>query len=133
MSENIFELAIRKKIRFPSARGDLTAEDLFDLPLESKNAFDLDNVAKAVNTKLRAVTEDSFVATRVNPEKGRLELALSIVKAVIEEKLTEAEERKQASRKSMARVKILEALAEKETDELKTLSAEELRKKLAEL
>jgi hypothetical protein len=50
---NIFEQATRRAIRFESAKGDLSVEQLWDLPLQSRNQFDLDTVAKTVNRQLK--------------------------------------------------------------------------------
>lgn len=45
---DIFEIASRRKYRFPSAIGELTVEQLWDLPLtDPKRGATLDNVAKA--------------------------------------------------------------------------------------
>ena len=64
---NLFEIATRKKLRFPSLKGELSAEQLWDLPLSSRVGLDLDNIAKAVNKDLKAEEEDSFVKTSTNP------------------------------------------------------------------
>ena len=48
---NIFELATRKALRFGTERGPVTVEQLWQMPLQSKNLFDLDNVAKACNAR----------------------------------------------------------------------------------
>ena len=89
---NIFEQATRRAIRFESAKGDLSVEQLWDLPLQSRNQFDLDTVAKTVNRQLNAVTEESFVSVRENPAKETHSLKLEIVKHIISVKLQEAEE-----------------------------------------
>ena len=90
---NIFEQATRRAIRFESAKGDLSVEQLWDLPLQSRNQFDLDTVAKTVNRQLNAVTEESFVSVRENPAKETLSLKLEIVKHIISVKLQEADQR----------------------------------------
>lgn len=130
---NIFETATRNKFRFPSARGELTTEQLWDLPLTSKNSFDLDTVARTVNGELKAVSEESFVTPKVNPNKGSLEVKLEIIKHVIATKLAEADKRQQAQERAEKRRKILEALASKEDEALSQASKDDLLKQLAEL
>ena len=51
---NIFEMATRKKIRFNSPQGDLSTEDLWDLPLSSKvnGKANLDDIAKDLHRLL---------------------------------------------------------------------------------
>lgn len=41
MPMNMFEFATRSKLRFTSARGELTAEQLWDVPLRSRDDFSL--------------------------------------------------------------------------------------------
>ena len=79
----IFEKATREKFRYPSAKGLLTTEQLWELPLTAKSGFSLDDVAKAVNAELKAVDTESFVATEANPAKATLETKLEVVKHVI--------------------------------------------------
>ena len=44
--------ALEQKWRFPSKRGPLTIEDLFDLPLTKNNGLNLDTVAIEINNQL---------------------------------------------------------------------------------
>lgn len=130
---NLFEIASRKAYRFQSNRGDLTTEQLWELPLTSRGGFDLDSVAKAVNAELKSVTEESFVATRVNPRKGDLETKLDVLKYIIAVKIAEAEAVTARVAKQEKRAKILDALAAKENEELTQASKDDLLKQLAEL
>lgn len=71
---NIFELATRQKLRFASAKGDLTTEQLWDLPLLISSPtrdvkVDLDTLARSINHELKAQAEESFVSTKANPLK----------------------------------------------------------------
>lgn len=130
---NIFEQASRKKIRFASDRGELTTEQLWDLPLLSKNGFDLDTVAKAVNSQLKAVSEESFVTTTVKPQQSELELKLEILKHVIAVKVEEREKAKKAADRKVERERLLALLDQKQQAALAELSPEEIQKRLAEL
>ena len=70
--DNLFMQATREKFRFESSKGDLSVEQLWDLPLTSRTGFDLDTVAKAVNADLKASNEESFVNASNNPAVSRL-------------------------------------------------------------
>jgi hypothetical protein len=130
---SMFEKATRLKLRFASNKGDLTVENLWELPLQSRTGFDLDNVAKAANNELKSLSEESFVSTTNNPAKNLAQLKLDIVKRVIEVKIAENEEQRNAAQKSAERQRLLEALNNSEQQELQKLTPDEIRKRLAEL
>lgn len=130
---NIFKQAAQLKMRFPSVRGFLIAEQLFDLPLTSKNGFDLDTVAKDVNKLLKEQAEESFVSTTENPQATTYQLMLDIVKEIIADKLAEAAAARTRSANAAERQRLLALLDEKNNDELKGLSKEELQKRINEL
>ena len=130
---NIFEQATRRAIRFESAKGDLSVEQLWDLPLQSRNQFDLDTVAKTVNRQLNAVTEESFFSVRENPAKETLSLKLEIVKHIISVKLQEAEEARNRANKASEKEKLLRLLDEKQNEALRALTPEEIQERLKAL
>lgn len=125
---NIFEAASRKGLTFPSDRGLLTTDQLWHLSLPA-----LDKVARKVNADLKGVTEESFVATVVNPNKVTYELQLEVAKHIIAVKLAEAEDRKTAAAKAEKRSKLIAALAAKEDEELGSKSRAELAAELEAL
>ena len=130
---NIFEQATRRAIRFESTKGDLSVEQLWDLPLQSRNQFDLDTVAKTVNRQLNAVTEESFVSVRENPAKETLSLKLELVKHIISVKLQEAEEARNRANKASEKEKLLRLLDEKQNEALRALTPEEIQERLKAL
>jgi len=130
---NIFEQASIQKLRFITARGALAVEQLWDLPLQSKSLFDLDTLAKAVNAELKAVTEDSFVATTVSPAKDELVLKLEILKHIIAVKLAANEERRLAAARAAEREKLVNLLGEKQDEALKELTAEQIAERIKAL
>ena len=130
---SIFEQASIQKVRFPSVRGELTTEQLWDLPLQSKNQFDLDTVAKEVNASLKAVTEESFVNTTTSPAKSKYELMLELVKHVIAFKLKANEEARNKAANTAKKDKLIAILGEKQDEALKALTPEELAKQISEL
>lgn len=132
-NDNLFLRATREKFRFESRAGSLTVEQVWDLPLSSKNGMDLDTVAKTVNAELRAASEESFVGPATTPARSALEAKLEVVKAIIAVKLDEKKRAEEAVTKAERRRKITEALAASEARELSGASKEDLLKMLAEL
>ena len=133
MENNLFEIASRKAFRFPSARGELTVEQLWDLPLQSRSNFDLDSLARLANTALKAVTEESFVATTPNHAKAELEMKLELVKHIIAVKIAESKAISDRAAKADKRKKLIAALAQKEEQALGGMTKEEIEKELAAL
>lgn len=127
---NIFEHATRNAFRFPSIKGLISTEDLWDLPLQSKTGFDLDSVAKAVNAELKSTAEESFVTTTPTPRSKELEIKLEIVKHVIGVKLAENEAARTAAARKVEREKLTAILAGKQEAELQGLSKEELQARI---
>lgn len=130
---SIFEQASVQKLRFSSERGELTVEQLWDVPLQSRNQFDLDTIAKTVNQQLKNVTEESFVNVNTNPAKAKYELMLEIVKHIIGVKLETAAAGQLKLARAKEREKLIAILGEKQDSALKSLSVEELSARLAEL
>lgn len=133
MTENLFEVATRRKYRFASNKGELTTEQLWELPLKAQNGFDLDSVARAIFKELKAADEESFVEVSKDTGQDILEQKLELVKHIIAVK--QDEQKKAANRAAMAaeRKRLLEVLAQREDEELKGLSKEEAEKRLNDL
>lgn len=133
MANNIFEYATRNKLRFASTRGELTAEQLWDVPLRSKDDFNLNVVAKAASKALKDATEESFVEAPISAAQTRLGATLEIVKHVIGVKRDEEESAKKRAANKAEKEKLLEILAEKQAGKLSALSENELKKRIAAL
>lgn len=131
--DNLFLQATREKFRFESPKGDLSVEQLWDLPLTSRTGFDLDTVAKTVNADLKASNEESFVNVNNNPAVSRLQAKLEVVKAIIEVKLAQAEATKKHAEKVAERQRLMEVLHSKKDQELQGLSVEEIERRLSQL
>ena len=131
--ENLFQLASRQKFRFQSIKGELTTEQLWDLPLTARGGFDLDSVAKQVAAELKAAGEESFVKKNSNPVKTKLEAKLEIVKHVIAAKLEDAEKATKASQNQEERQRLLAVLNRKQDAALEELTPEQIQARLAEL
>ena len=130
---NIFKQATKLKLRFPSVRGDLTVEDLWDLPLTSKSNLSLDGVGKPIQKALRESDEDSLVAVPTTSKNELNSLRLAIIKEIIsvkqEENLIKQNQAAIESQKALLK----QALASKKVDEINSLSVEEIEKRLASM
>lgn len=133
MIKNIFEFATRNKIRFASSRGELSVEQLWDVPLRSNDGLNLNEIAKSANKALKDATEESFVETARTQLHVRLETTLEIVKYVIETKLGDEATAKKRADNKIEKEKLLTILAEKQDGKLSALSESELRKRIAAL
>jgi len=133
-TQNIFEYATRSKLRFASVRGELSVEQLWDVPLRSsRDDFNLNAIAKATSKALKEISEDNFVETSKTTEHTRREAALDTVKYVIEVKLAEETAATTRAAKKQEREKLLAILAEKQDGKLSELSEKELQKRIAAL
>jgi hypothetical protein len=130
---DLFIVASRRKFRFASERGDLSVEQLWDLPLTSKNGFNLNAVAIAVNSELKGLAEESFVETSTNPRRRELEQMLEVVKYVISVKQEEAMAAQERVAKQELKRKLQDAIAAKEGQALLDASLDDLRAQLASI
>ena len=80
--KNLFEIADRKKYRFPTRKGNASCEDLWELSLES-----LDTLAGTIDAQLLS---KSYIGKEIK-DKEDLEDKLAIVQHVIRTKLYEKE------------------------------------------
>ncbi len=132
----IFEQASRERIRFQTQVGAVSVEDLWDLPLSSKtNKPNLDDIAKGLYKELKN-TEDavSFVnkpatSSKTNRTQLMFDIVMHIINVRLEENAVAAKTRETAEK----RQKIMEILADREENTLKTASTEDLNKMLDEL
>ena len=130
---NLFEIATRKAIRFPSIKGELSTEQLWQLPLTSKVGVDLDTLAKAINKELKSTEEESFVATNSNPRRNDLQVKLDILKHIIGVKQEEIAAATKRQANAVERQKLQELLARKNDQALEALTPEQIAAKLAAL
>lgn len=131
---NIFERASRNKLRFSSSVGELTTENLWDLPLTAKgDRPNLDTLARAIHAELKDLDEVSFVNVKPNPRKSDLELGLDILKHIIEAKLTAKAAAEKAAENAERKRKLLAALDAKQEAELVGMSKEQIEAEIAKL
>jgi uncharacterized protein YqgV (UPF0045/DUF77 family) len=133
--EELFKMASKKKFRFASTKGDLSVEDLWDLPLVTKTTTigtSLDNVAKSINRKMKKTEEESFVVESTS-ENTTLTAKMDIVKCIIKEKKEAVKAKLDLAVRKEKKEKILGILADKEDSSLRKTSKANLEKMLADL
>lgn len=130
---DLFEKAVRAKLRYDTDIGALTTEQLWDLPLTSRSRPDLDKVARAVFIELKGLEEASFVESKPNPMKVELELKLDVVKRVIEARLAEKAAAEKAAERAERKRRLLSALAAKEDQELQGMSKADIEAAISAL
>lgn len=124
----LFATASRLKLRFDTAQGSLSAEDLWDLPLQTIRPVraSLDNIAIGLNKQLKEAGTTSFVddAPLGNDDlKTKFDIVLYVISVRKEE--SKAEETRRAN--SEKKQRILELIAGKEDEALAGKSIDELR------
>lgn len=130
----MFEKASRLKVRFGSPQGNLSAEDLWDLPLTSTraNQANLNNIAKDVSRQLKSEGEEDFVNPKGVADEV-LQLKLEIVKHVIQVRQAENETARVAADRKEKKVRLLELIQRKQDQALEGKPLEELQEMLAGL
>lgn len=123
---NIFEYAVRNKVRFPF-KGLISVEDLWDLSVTN-----LDSIYKTLNKQIKQSEEESLLTAKTNIDT-ELEVQIAIVKHIVSVKLAEQEAREKAAAKKAQKQKIMSIIATKEDEALKNTSVEDLKKMLDEL
>ena len=124
--ENIFEYAVRNKIRFPF-KGMISVEDLWDLSL-----INLDYIYKTLNKQVKQSEEESLLTTKTNIDT-ELEVQIAIVKHIVSVKLAEQEAREKEAAKKAQKQKIMSIIDTKENEALQNSSIDDLKKMLDEL
>lgn len=121
----MFEKATRRKLRIASAKGNLSIEDVWDLPLRG-GRVNLDTVAQTLARTLREAAETSFVSPAPSANTSD-QLALDIVKHIIAVKLADEARATKAADTRAFNQRVSAVLAEKRDDELKGKTIEELQ------
>lgn len=117
---NLFELATRKKFRFPF-KGMISVEDLWDLSVQN-----LDTVFKALNAESKQAKEESLLSVK-SDEDTILDAKIAIVKHIVSVKQNEAVQRQNAAAMREQKRKLQELIANKQDAELQGKSIEELQ------
>lgn len=122
----MFEIATREKYRFPY-KGQIGVEDLWDL-----SVGELDKIYKALNREAKQINEESLLAAKSKEDKV-LDNKINIIRHIVSVKLDEIANAKAAHERTEQKQKIMDILANKQDEELRGKSADELKAMLAEL
>lgn len=124
----MFDKASRLKLRFQTPAGQLSVEDLWDLPLSSATGkANLDNVAKELWQKLKQNDVPSFVA-RATGTDDVTQLKFDVVKHIIDIRLAESDQASAAKANKEKKQQILAIIAQKQNEALGAKSIDELTK-----
>ena len=116
---SMFEKASRLKLRF-TYKGLCSVEDLWDLPLQA-----LDKIYRDLNSQKKEQSEVSLL-NKVSKEDELLALKMNIVKYVVETLMQEQREKEEAASRKAKKQKILGIIEEKQEENLRNKSVEEL-------
>ncbi len=138
---NLIEQGIKSRLRF-AFRGSLSVEDVYQLPLidparNKKNVdpatfMDLEALALSLHNQIQETSAISFVAKKT-VEADLLTLRFDIVKHIIEVKLAEEAAAKASADKNAKKQVLLGLLEQKKTEQMGTLTIEQIQAQLAEL
>ena len=120
---DLFKVAAKKKYRF-NYRGLISVEDLWDLGVE-----DLDKIYKSLKSQQKNAAEESLLQ-EVSKEDKELNNKIEIIKTIVTDKLAASDRAKKAAAQRMQNQRILEIMADKQDEELKSKSLEELKSML---
>jgi hypothetical protein len=122
----MFDKASRLKLRFTTTKGDLTVEDLWDLPLTSATGKpNLDSIAVDLFNQVKETATVSFVNTPAKADET-VQLKLDIAKHIIETRLVENATRNAAAANAEKKQNLLALISKKENEHLEGQSLEEL-------
>lgn len=129
----MFEKASRLKLRFDTNKGQITIEDLWELPLTSKTGrANLDDIARDLHRQLKNDSDVSFVV-KERKSDTTVQLKFDIVKHIIDVRLAESEAQAKARENSEKKQRILQLIADKQDEELKGKSLDDLKAMVDEL
>lgn len=124
----MFKKAAQMKLRFRTAIGNLSVEDLWDLKVESDDDDDVTLKSIYVSLARKAsLTNDNVPFGTGGKTDKTLQLQLDIVNAIAITKETEAAERDLAVERRARKQRLLKILADKQDEDLRGMSVEELQ------
>ena len=123
---NMFEIAVRNKYRFPF-KGSISVEDLWDLSVQQ-----LDSIFKALKFQEKGAREESLLDTHT-PEDQALMTKIDIIRHIVSVKQEEAQQAEHAKELHDQKQKILGILTDKQDEDLRNKTPDELRAMLEQL
>lgn len=128
--ETIFEKATRNKLRFETTLGMLSTEQLWDLPINKEGSKkDLRTLAESLQSQLNEEPKSELDFFKTTTSKDPiLQLKFDIVKHIVITKVAEAEAATMKKVKETQKQEIDALIKEKEQEEVRGKSLEELKK-----
>jgi len=132
---DIFAYASRKKLRFETPKGNLSTEDLWDLPLTAKEGnLSIDVVGKAMTNAVRDNEgNEAFVVVEGSEVDPSLKIRLGILEHIRDHKVNYANRVEKAILTKAKKQRLMELLEKKKGEALEDHSVEEIEKMLEEL
>ncbi len=127
---NIFKKASEMKLRFTSNRGELTTEQLWELPLTSQTKANLNDVAITISHNIKEVID--FVGNSTNTNSTET-LKLEIVKEIIADKKKAISDKADKFKRTQEIEKLEEILERKEDASTEKMSKKDIKAKIEEL
>ncbi len=131
---SIFQQASRAKLRFATQLGQLSTEDLWDLPLTSAKGVSLKSIATDLQLQVSAqpLKELDFFDVAETTD-STLQLRFDIVKHIVITRVAESRDRTAEAVKDTKRAQLQALINDKLQDEMKSKSIDELQAELASL
>lgn len=131
---SIFEQATRQKLRFDTPKGQLSVEDLWDLPLISNTGkANLDDLARDLDAEVKQEQKTSFVQPTQSGSNVLAELKFNIVLHIIQVRVEENRKHQDAEALTEKRRQIMAIIDRKQNEALEGQSLEDLQKLLQSL
>lgn len=127
MDKNLFAIATKNKYRWPSAKGQLSVEDLWDLSVEK-----LDEIYRELNMKLNQAQQASLLKD-VSKEDAILADKVAVVMQIVAIKLDAAKKNADAKERASKKARLMNIYEQKQDAALAQLPAEQLLKLINEL
>lgn len=122
-----FKKASKLKLRFPSTKGHVSVEDLWNLPLN-----ELDAMYKALNKARKEDEGESLLATK-SPASTIIDLQIEIIKEVVKDKQEERDAAKVRADRKKRRQELMDLMLKKQAEADGGRSMEDLQKELNDL
>lgn len=120
----MYKEASKQKLRFQTVKGNLTAEQLWDLDLPT-----LDALAVSLEEQYKNSKGKSFLDKKATKDKT-IKLQFDIVLDILQTKMAEAEALTEAQENKIHNEKIMDLISEKQDESLKGKSIADLKKML---
>lgn len=117
-----YKLITRLKLRFPTAKGYLSVEQLWDLSLE-----ELDKVVVSLEDNYNKSSEKSYIV-KASEKDAETKLMFDVALDILQTKMEEKNEQKRSYEIKKHNEKILELIDKKKDEELSNLSIDDLTK-----